>query len=196
MNCMGWLYVQSYTCILDRMKDSNIHKMAFRTHKGHYDFMVMPFGLTNAPSTLQSLMNSILKACLRKFIIVFIDDILIYNNSKETHFDHLKIVLWTLRENKLCLRLSKCVFGELKIDYLAHVVSVEGVQPNQHKIQAILEWLIPRNIWMLRGFLGLVWFYLRFVKNFAEIVNPLTDLLQKKHFLWNESAQTTFDELK
>jgi hypothetical protein len=112
-------------------------KTAFRTHRGHFEFLVMPFGLTNAPSTFQSLMNDILKPFIRKFVLVFFDDILIYSNSWTTHLQHVKLVLQTLRDHELVLKRSKCLFGAATVAYLGHIISATGVAMDPDKVFAV-----------------------------------------------------------
>ena len=128
------------------MKPKDISKTTFRTHEGHYEFLVMPFGLTNAPSTFQGLMNSIFKPFLRKFVLVFFDDILIYNKSWKDHVEHVDRVLQLLEEKQLYPKRSKCFFGVQEVEYLGHIVSHEGVKVDPSKIKAIKEWKIPTSI--------------------------------------------------
>ncbi|GAU15122.1 hypothetical protein TSUD_08600 [Trifolium subterraneum] len=179
-----------------RMAQGDIHKTAFRTHQGHYEFLVMPFGLCNAPSTFQATMNLLFEPFLRQFVIVFFDDILVYSPTLDTHLQHLETVFQCLLDNNFCLKRFKCEFAQQSIDYLGHVVSSEGVGPDPTKISAMIDWPIPTNIKQLRGFLGLTGFYRKFVKGYASLAAPLTTLLKKDVFGWNEQAQAAFESLK
>ncbi|CAJ2641599.1 unnamed protein product [Trifolium pratense] len=179
-----------------RMASADVQKTAFRTHLGHYEFLVMPFGLCNAPSTFQNVMNTVFQQYLCQFVIVFFDDILVYSKTLEEHLHHLELVFNCLLENKFFLKDSKCTFAQESISYLGHIVSAKGVGPDPEKIQAMSEWPIPTTIKQLRGFLGLTGFYQKFVKDYAIIASPLTDLLRKDAFNWSASAQIAFDALK
>lgn len=133
-----------------RVHEADIPKTAFRTHNGHYEYLVMPFGLCNAPSTFQALMNSVFRAHLRKFVLVFFDDILIYSRTWEDHLQHLWIVLELLRQHHLFVKLKKCEFGKLELEYLGHIISGEGIKVDQVKIQAMIDWPPPSTITELR----------------------------------------------
>ena len=178
------------------MAPEDISKTAFRTHHGHYEYRVMPFGLCNAPSTFLAAMNAVLGPHLRKFATVFFDDILIYSETLPDHLLHLERVFASLTQAQYYLKRSKCLFGLRKLDYLGHVVSEKGVQPDPSKIQAILDMPAPRSAKELRSFLGLTGFYRKFVKDYAAIATPLTRLLCKDAFQWLPESQEAFLMLK
>jgi len=164
-----------------RTHERDIEKTSFCTHQGHYEFKVMSFGLMNFPATFQALMNDILKPFLRKFVLVFFDDILIYSSSLKAHISHLKQVLETLKTNQLYAKRSKCTFTEPQVEYLGYIISAEGVATN------------PKE---LRGFLGLASYYRKFIRKFGIISKPLTEMLKKNNFLWHEEALEAFCNLK
>ena len=141
------------------MKDVDVSKIAFRTQYGHYDFLVMSFGLTNAPATFMDLMNKVFHPYLDQFVVVFIDDILVYSKDVQEHEQHLKIVLHILREKKLFAKLSKCDFWLKEVSFLGYIVFAEGIKVDLAKIEAIVNWKLPRNVTKVRSFLGLARYY-------------------------------------
>jgi hypothetical protein len=166
------------------------YKTAFSTHVGHYEFTVVPFGLSGAPGTFQGAMNITLQPLLRKCVIVFFDDILVYSSSYTEQLDHLQQVLTLLAKDQWVVKFKKCQFAKQEIQYLGHILSSQGVHTDPEKVQAVLQWPPPTNVRELRGFLGLAGFYRKFVWHFAIIAKPLTNLL-KKHslFIWTSEHQ-------
>eukprot|EP00253_Pinus_taeda_P011096 PITA_11096 len=162
-----------------RIKEEDIAKTAFRTRYGHYEFVVLPFGLTNAPATFMCLMNSIFHQYLDRFVLIFIDDILIYSRTVEEHQEHLKMVLHTLREHQLYAKFSKCDFFQEEIQYLGHVITKDCIVVDPEKIKAIMEWPVPKDVADIRSFMGLVGYYRRFVEGFSKVAFPITSLQKK-----------------
>ena len=156
----------------------------------------MPFGLCDVPATFQSTMNDLFRPYLRKFVIIFVDDILIYSNTMREHGQHLELVFKILTEAQFYLKRSKCLFGQSTIEYLGHIISERGVAPDLSKVQAMRDWPTPSSVRELRAFLGLTGFYRKFIKGYATIASPLTDLLRKDKFLWSMEAHLAFDQLK
>lgn len=172
-------------------------KTAFKTHHGHWEFRVMPFGLTNTPATFQALMNTIFQPLLRKCVLVFVDDILIYNKSLSEHLEHLNQVFTILQQHQLYLKKSKCSFAQQSLEYLGHIISQQGVSTDPKKTEAIANCPTPTDAKQLRSFLGLAGYYRKFIQGYGSISRPLTDLL-KKHaiFQWTPQLQLSFDSLK
>ncbi|GJW87714.1 ty3-gypsy retrotransposon protein [Tanacetum coccineum] len=178
------------------LKPEDRYKTAFRTHHGLYEWLVMPFGLTNAPATFQALMNDVFRSYLRKFVLVFFDDILIYSSTWQLHLEHLTVVLHCLQEHQLYAKLSKCSFRQQRIEYLGHIVTGAGVEMDHAKVTAVANWPIPTSVSQLHAFLGLIGYYRRFIKQYSSIAHPLTTLLQKNNFKWSHEAQSAFEKLK
>lgn len=177
------------------MKEEDIPKTAFRTHEGHYEFLVMPFGLCNAPSTFQSLMNHVFHPFLRHFVFVIFYDILIYSKTWQAHLAHLGQVLHPLSKHQLFLKQSKCAFGASEVEYLGHIVGKDGVWVDLKKIKAMKDWPRPKTLKILRGFLGLMSYYRKFVQNYGKFVSPLTALLKKNAFSWTLETNQSFHAL-
>ncbi|CAM8883170.1 unnamed protein product [Rhodiola kirilowii] len=178
------------------MHATDIHKTAFRTHESHYEFLVMPFGLSNAPSTFQSEMNSIFKHLLRRSVLVFFDDILVYSRNWEEHEVHLHEVLQTLHINSFYAKPGKCDISRCQLTYLGHIISRDGMAVDPEKIQAVIHWPLPTTIKQLCGFLGLTGYYRRFVAHYASLIASLTQLLRKDAFVWTEEATIAFRSLQ
>ncbi|KAL0539843.1 hypothetical protein IC582_024064 [Cucumis melo] len=180
-----------------RIKDEDVPKTAFRSRYEHYEFIVMSFGLTNAPAVFMDLMNRVFREFLDTFVIVFIDDILIYSKTEAKHEKHLRMVLQTLRDNKLYAKFSKCEFWLKQVSFLGHVVSKAGVSVDPAKIEAVTGWTRPSTVSEVRSFLGLAGYYRRFVENFSRIATPLTQLTRKgAPFVWSKACEDSFQNLK
>ena len=180
-----------------RIRQEDIPKTAFNSRYGHFEFAVMPFGLTNAPAAFMDLMHRVFKPYLDQFVVVFIDDILVYSKTREEHERHLRIVLQTLREHQLFAKFSKCEFWLEQVSFLGHIISKDGISVDPVKVEAVAEWKHPETPTEVRSFLGLAGYYRRFIKDFSKLAGPLTDLT-KKHgqFVWNSKCESSFRELK
>ncbi|GJR52649.1 putative reverse transcriptase domain-containing protein [Tanacetum coccineum] len=176
-----------------RVCEEDIPKTAFRTRYGHYEFQVMPFGLTNAQAVFMDLMNWVCKPYLDRFVIVFIDDILVYSKSRKEHEGHLKLILRLLKKEELYAKFSKCEFWLSKVQFLGHVIDREGIHVDTAKIESIKDWASPKTPTKIRQFLGLAGYYRRFIEGFSKIARPMTKLTQKSmKFDWGEMAEAAF----
>ncbi|GJZ22287.1 putative reverse transcriptase domain-containing protein [Tanacetum coccineum] len=162
-----------------RVRDEDIPKSAFRTRYEHYEFQVMSFGLTNAPAIFMDLMNRMCKPYLDKFVIVFIDDILIYSCNKEEHVNHLRIILELLKKEKLYGKFSKCDFWIRIVQFLGHLIDSQGLHVDPAKIESVKNWTSPTTPTEIRQFLGHAGYYWIFIKDFSKIAKSLTELTQK-----------------
>ena len=170
-----------------RVKAEDIPKTTFRTRYGHYEYLVMPFGVTNAPAVFMDYMNRIFNSFLDKFVVVFIDDILIYSKDRREHEEHLRQVLQILREKQLYANLSKCEFWLEEVKFLGHVISKKGIAVDPAKVETVLAWEPPKTVSEIRSFVGLAGYYRRFIEGFSKIVAPLTQLTRKNQpFAWTD----------
>jgi hypothetical protein len=159
--------------------------------------MVMSFCLTNAPAYFMYLMNKVFMEYLDKFVVVFIDDILIFSTNEEEHGEHLRLVLQKLRENQLYTKLNKCEFWLKEVSFLGHIISKRGISVDPSKVKDVLSWKTPQNVSDIRSFLGLAGYYRRFIEGFSTISKPMTELLAKDNtFEWTPRRETSFQELK
>ncbi|GJR21139.1 putative reverse transcriptase domain-containing protein [Tanacetum coccineum] len=180
-----------------RVREEDITKTAFRTRYGNFEFTVMPFGLTNAPAIFMDLMNHVCKPYLDKFVIMFIDDILIYSKSEEEHEIHLQTILDLLKKEKLYAKFSKCEFWLQEVQFLGHVVNRDGILMDPSKVESVKNWKTPESPTEIRSFLGLAGYYRRFIENFSKIANPLTLLTQKnKAYVCGDKQEEAFRILK
>ena len=180
-----------------KFRENDVSKTAFRTRYSHYEFLVMPFGLTNAPAAFMDLMNRVFSPYLDKFVIVFIDDILVYSGSPKEHAEHLQTVMQNLRERQLHAKFSKCQFWLDKVAFLGHVISAKGISVDPQKIEAIVNWKLPMNVSEVRSFLRLAGYYRKFVERFSKIATPLTNLLKNdQKFERSDTCQHSFEELR
>ena len=180
-----------------RIHPNDIPKTAFRTRYGHYEFLVLPFGLTNAPGTFMHLMHETFRSFLDDFVLVFLDDILIFSKTLEEHEQHVRQVLQVLQKEKLYAKESKCELFKTEVEFLGHLVGRDGVRMMEDKVKAISEWPIPQNVTDVRAFLGTAGYYRKFIRSFSEISTPLNTLTKDDvKFEWKEPQQVAFDKLK
>jgi len=182
---------------LVRIREGDEYKTAFNTKFGHFEHLVMPFGLTNAPAVFQSFVNDIFSEDIGKYCQVYLDDIVVYSKTLEEHVEHVRTILKKLIEHKLVAKKSKCELHKLKIAFLGHVVSKDGVETDPEKIKAVAEWPLPENVKQMQSFLGFCNYYRNFIKNFSEIAKPLFRMTSKKEkFEWDDERRTAFEKLK
>jgi hypothetical protein len=180
-----------------KIRPSDIPKIAFSTRYGLYEFTVMSFGLTNAPAYFMNLMNKVFMEYLDKFVVVFIDDILIYSKNDSDHEEHLQLVLQKIRDNQLYAKYSKCEFWLDEVPFLGHIISNGGISVDLAKVREIVGWKISSSVTEIRSFLGLVGYYQRFIEGFSKIAKHMTSLLEKgKEFKWTHECQVSFNQLK
>ncbi|GKE10727.1 putative reverse transcriptase domain-containing protein [Tanacetum coccineum] len=163
-----------------RVREEDILKTAFRTRYGYYEFQVMLFGLINTPEVFMDLMNQVCKPYLDKFVIVFINDILIYSKNNKEHKEHLKAILELLKNEELYVKFSKCEFWIPKVQFLGHVIDSQGIHVDPAKIESIKDWASPKTPTEIRKFLGLAGYYRRYIEGFSKIAKPMTKLTQEK----------------
>jgi hypothetical protein len=180
-----------------KIRPSDIPKTAFSTRYGLYEFMVMSFGLTNALAYFMNLMNKVFMEYLDRFIVVFIDNILIYSKSDSDHEEHLRLVLQQLWDNQLYAKYSKCEFWIDEVPFLGHIISNGGILVDPAKVKEIMAWSIPTTVTEIQSFLGLAGYYRCFLEGFSKIAKPITSLLEKgREFKWDSKCQDSFDQLK
>jgi hypothetical protein len=161
------------------LSPEDMRKTAFNTHFGHYEYKVMCFGLSNAHATFQSLMNDIFKEEIGKFVVIYLDDILIFSDTPEEHIEHLRRVLERLRQHQLYTQLPKCEFGLSELKFLGHIIGEFGVKPDPAKVEVVAQWPEPSNDAELRSFLGLAQYFRKFMQGYAQTMCCLYDLLKK-----------------
>jgi hypothetical protein len=181
-----------------RMREGDEWKTTFKTNEGLYEWLVMPFGLTNAPSTFMRLMNEVLREFIGKFVVVYLDDILIFSKTKVEHLKHLAIVMRKLQQEKLLINMKKSSFMKTKLVYLGFVISVNELKMDPSKVEVIKNWPSSRNIFEVRSFHGLASFYRKFIRNFSGISAVMMDTVKKRHktFHWTAEVEKRFNLLK
>ena len=180
-----------------RIDPDDIPKTAFRTRYGHFEFLVLPFGLTNAPATFMHLMHQTFRQELDEFVIVFLDDILIYSKTLEEHREHVRRVLEVLRKEKLYAKESKCELFKTEVEFLGHLVGRDGVRMMENKVKAVQDWPTPTRATHVRSFLGTAGYYRKFIKDFSAIAAPLTELTKESvKFDWGHQQEASFRRLK
>ena len=182
---------------LIRIKEGDEWKTAFRSRYGHFEYLVMPFGLANAPATFQNMMNEIFKDLIDMGVVIYLDDILIYSENEDDHVALVKKVLARLQEHQLAIAPEKCEWHKSRVNFLGYIISAEGVEMDQAKIKAVLEWEAPKTVKEVQSFLGFANFYRRFIEGYSRLTRPLTDLTKKSEkFVWSEECSRAFEGLK
>jgi hypothetical protein len=180
-----------------KIRESDIPKTVFRTRYGLYEYTMMSFGLTNAPAYFMYLMNKVFMEYLDRFVVIFIDDILVFSKTMEEHEEHLRLVLEKLRSIQQYAKFNKCEFWLIEVTFLRHFISAGGVLVDPGKVKDVLNWVPPATVSEIRSFLGLAGYYRWFIKDFSKIAKPMTKLLEKnKAFEWTKECQASFEELK
>ena len=182
-----------------RVHEEDVAKTAFRTRYGSFEYRVLPMGLCNAPGTFMQLMNDTFRHLLDKCVLVFLDDILVYSDTMDDHYDHLRQVLETLRKAKLYAKMSKCEFAQKDVEFLGHHIGADGLAVMQDKVKAVEEWPVPRDVSDVRSFLGLTGFYRKFVKAYSKVALPMSNLTKTvtgSKFHWDAAEQAAFVALK
>jgi hypothetical protein len=182
---------------LTQVLDTDVPKTSFRTPFGHYEYLTLRFGLVNAPSAFQSLMNELFAKHLHKFVMVYLDDIIVYSKSEAEHEKHLRIILNILKENNLTATHWKCSFYQKEVLFLGHIVDEQGVRVDPAKMKAVKEFPAPADVSHLRSFLGMTNYFRKFIKRYAHVVHPMTDLLKgDTAFRWSTACHTAFEHVK
>ncbi len=180
-----------------RLKPEDVPKTAFTTPRGLYEYTVLCFGLTNAPSTFQAVMNDVLKEVSGKFVLVYLDDIVIYSKNAEEHVEHIRIVLEVLRKHKLYAKLPKCSFMQSELKFMGHIVGAQGLQVDPKKVAIVQDWPVPAGVAQLRSFLGLANYFRKFVTGWAALIAPLQKLTCKdESFVWSAECSEAFEGVK
>jgi hypothetical protein len=180
-----------------KIKPSDVPKTAFSTRYRLYEYLVMPFGLTNAPAYFMYLMNAVFMPELDKFVVVFIDDILIYSKTEEDHADDLRVILQCLRDHCLYAKFYKCEFWLDGVKFLGHTISSEGISVDLTKVQEVMDWKPPTSVHQIHSFLRLAGYYRRFIPDFSKIAKPMTELLKKEvKFHWDDKCEKAFHTLR
>ena len=180
-----------------RLKPEDVPKTAFTTPMGLYEFRVLCFGLTNAPGTFQNIMNDVLRDVINKFVIVYLDDIVVYSKNKAEHYKHLEIVLSLLRSHELYANLAKCKFVQPELHFLGHIVGADGLRVDPQKVAIVKDWPVPRERTALQKFWGLANYFRKFIMGWASLVSALQLQLKRADaFEWNNECDAAFADIK